>query len=110
MSYDLLYGPVLAAAALGYNWCIVEASHMYSAKACESIGMKLITSVQYDDFEHEAPDGTKEKVFKGMDPWYTVILNKSRPPDKQLKTSASAFLVHEGQIMDMLPAIRSLLA
>ncbi len=100
----LLLGPLVTAAAQGYEWCVGQTTHDLSASVCEKVGMKWVASIKYDDFVYKAKDGTTKKVLEGIDARFTAELNKTRPKDKQLTTSASQFSVYEGNIKEMLAA------
>ncbi len=104
MARHLLLGPLVAAAAQGYEWCVGQTSHDLSAKVVESIGMKWVTSIKYDEFLYKGTDGTEKPIFKGIDAWFTARINKTRPKEKQLTTSASQFSIYEGNIKEILEA------
>ncbi len=93
---------LIAAKQLGFKWCIVEATNVYSARICEKLGMERVVSVKYDEFEYTNPDGTKVKALAGLDQKFTECLNKKRPKDRPLASAASECILFEGEVDAMI--------
>ncbi len=86
----------------GYKWCVAAATNVYSARICENLGMTKVGTIKYDDFECVDADGAKPRPFRGMDGWYTELLNAKRPAGaKKLETTASHCELYEGKIDKM---------
>ncbi len=97
----LVRGAMVLGKTLGYSWAVIEATNVYSARVCEKLGLERISQIVYDEFEYHGKYGKQGKVFKGLDKFFTNLLNKKRPKDKQLTSAANACVLFEGNIRSL---------